>query len=109
MTVPALSTVATVLSVLFHTVAAPSSALPRASVAVTASCIVSPIALAVSTVGEIPIHRTLVSAPPASESASNFDFSEWVYERIDTNPAPAEITPAPQRQALLISPWGRRA
>jgi len=76
-------------------------AFPRVSVAVTASCIVSPIEVAVSEVGVTPTHLTVVIP---SESASNLDLSEWVYERIDTRPAPAEITPAPHRHALLIKP-----
>src|SRR4051794_32195637 len=88
-TVPALSTDATALSVLLQTVGAPSNALLRLSVAVTANWIVSPIDVAVSVVGLIPTHRT-ARVPLASESASNLDLSEWVYERIDTNPAPAE-------------------
>jgi len=71
------------------------------SVAVTASCIVSPIEVAVSAVGVTPTHLTVLTP---SESASNLDLSEWVYERIDTRPAPAEITPAPHRHALLIKP-----
>ena len=41
--VPALSTDATIESLLLHTVGAPSKALPRGSVAVTARLIVSPI------------------------------------------------------------------
>src|SRR5919202_1112276 len=73
---------------------------------------VSPIAVAVSTVGEMPTQRTdaCASASVATESTpSNLALIEWVYDRIDTNPAPAEIRPAPQRHALLIKPCGRSA
>jgi hypothetical protein len=38
---------------------------------------VSPIEVAVSAVGAIPIHRTFETAP-ANESGSNLDLSEWV-------------------------------
>src|SRR3954469_21112227 len=65
-------------------------------------------AVAVSAMGESRTQRTLLPSPSPSESASNLDLSEWVYERIDTRPAPAEITPAPHRHALLIKPWGGR-
>ena len=56
------------LSVLLQTVGAPSNALPRASVAVTASWIVSPIEVAVSAVGEMPTHRTAAARLPSPAS-----------------------------------------
>src|SRR3954466_2055146 len=65
-------------------------------------------AVAVSAMGESRTQRTLLPSTSPSESASNLDLSEWVYERIDTRPAPAEITPAPNRHAWLISPADRR-
>src|SRR5687767_1321254 len=108
-TVPALSTAATIESVLLQTVGTPTRALPCGSVAVTARLIVSPTDVAVSRAGVTPTQRTAASPPPtATESGPNFALIEWVYERIETNPAPAEITPAPHRQAWLIRPCGRR-
>jgi hypothetical protein len=79
-TVPALSTDATAVSVLLQVVGAPSKAFPLASVAVTASWIVSPIEVAVSAVGVIPTQRTAAwaSASVATESPSNLARIEWV-------------------------------
>jgi hypothetical protein len=51
-----------------------------------------------------PTQRTATVPPTETESGSNFAFIECVYDKIDTNPAPAEMTPAPHRQAWLIKP-----
>jgi hypothetical protein len=66
--------------------------------------IVSPTAVAVSTAGVTPTQRTAAVPPTETESGSNFAFIECVYDKIETNPAPAEMTPAPHRQAWLIKP-----
>ena len=101
---PALSTAATKVSVLFQSVGALSSALPRASVAVTASWIVSPIDVAVSSPGVMPTHFTAVTDVVSTESGRILAFIECVYDKIETSPAPADMIPAPQRHALLIRP-----